>query len=80
MQITAEWIHINDKLPPMGLTVIVANATCEKPWSSIRNLGSCDDDIDPSGLKWYHTSDFFEPIPFKSVTHWMEIPAPPTVG
>jgi hypothetical protein len=73
------WTDLKEKRPPKGVLFIVTNTTCEAPWVSVRSLGQCDEDIDPTGLLWYSPDDNMEPLHYTDVTHWAYMPDPPLI-
>ena len=70
------WNRVSEVEPPRHKWVLV----CTGKLVDVRELSTCDADVDPAGMLWYGVSDHLEPLPFAAVTHWMHFPAPPTAG
>ena len=68
----SEWISVKDRLPEIGVEVLICDVSCSNGYRDIWSLERDEvyDDIgwnDKNG-DWYYLDD---------VTHWMPLPKPP---
>lgn len=63
-----QWVSIKDKLPEVGVFVLLWNGH----WRGVGRY--CGDDVEDDVERWQdETTEYITPEP----THWMALPAPP---
>lgn len=63
-----DWIHVSDRLPPVGLNVLAHSRFSESYFVAY---------VAPGG-KWWYLS--FGNTPLHNITHWMPLPDQPQDG